>query len=72
MLKLNVKELMKKNNMSKYRLHQHIGMSYQNFSKMLNNETKSIRYDIIEMLCDVFNCTPDDLFVRVPDEKKDE
>ena len=71
MLKLNVKELMKKNNMSKYRLHQLVGMSYQNFSKMLNNETKSIKYDMIELLCDIFECTPNDLFVKVPDEAEE-
>lgn len=71
MIKLNVKELMKKNNMSKYRLHQMIGMSYQNFSKMINNETKSIKYEMIDTLCKIFECTPDELFVQVPDEDEE-
>ena len=39
-----------------------LGMSYQNFSKMVNNETKSIRYENIETLCLLLNCTPNDLF----------
>ena len=42
-------------------------MSYQNFSKMINNETKSIRYDNIEAMCVIFDCTPNDLF-EITDE----
>ena len=72
MLKLNAKALMKEKNISKYRLHQLIDMSYQNLSKMLNNETKSIKYEMIETLCDIFECTPDDLYVKVPDEAEEE
>ena len=39
-----------------------LGMSDQNFSKMINNETKSIRYENIETLCLLLNCTPNELF----------
>ena len=31
-------------------------------SKMINNETKSIRYENIETLCLLLNCTPNELF----------
>lgn len=37
-------------------------MSYQNFRKMINNETASIRYDNIEALYVIFSVTPGDLF----------
>ncbi len=62
MLKLNVKELLEKNGKTKYWLYKQMGMSYQNFSRMINNETKSIRYENIETLCLLFNCQPNDLF----------
>lgn len=62
MLKLRVKELLEKENKTKYWLYKQLGMSYQNFSKMINNETKSIRYENIETLCLIFNCTPNELF----------
>ncbi len=39
-----------------------MGMSYQNFMKMLNNQTKSIQYANIEALCVILECTPNDLF----------
>ncbi|HIZ11195.1 MAG TPA: helix-turn-helix transcriptional regulator [Candidatus Eubacterium faecavium] len=62
MIKLNVLELLRKNNKTKYWLYKQLGMSYQNFNKMVNNETKSIRYENIETMCRLFNCTPNDLF----------
>jgi putative transcriptional regulator len=37
-------------------------MSYQNFTKMINQETRSIRYENIEAICLLLNCTPNDLF----------
>ena len=62
MLKLRVLELLEKNGKTKYWLYKQLGMSYQNFSKMINNETQSIRYENIETLCLIFNCTPNELF----------
>lgn len=62
MIKLKAVELLEKNGKTKYWLYKQMGMSYQNFSKMINNQTKSIRYENIEALCDIFNCTPNDLF----------
>ena len=48
---------------TKYWLYKQLGMSYQNFSRMVNNETKSIRYENIETLCLLLECTPNDLFL---------
>ncbi len=62
MVKLRVAELLKENGMTKYALYKQLGMSYQNFNRMINNETKSIRYEMIETLCLIFNCEPNDLF----------
>ncbi len=62
MIRLRVLELLEKNGKTKYWLYKQLGMSYQNFSKMVNNETKSIRYENIETLCLLFNCTPNELF----------
>lgn len=62
MIKLDVLNLLEKNGKTKYWLYKQLGMSYQNFSKMINNETKSIRYENIETMCLLFNCTPNELF----------
>ncbi len=62
MIKLNVLTLLEKNGKTKYWLYKQLGMSYQNFSRMINNETKSIRYENIDTLCLLFDCTPNELF----------
>ena len=63
MLKLNVLELLEKQGKTKYWLYKQLGMSYQNFSRMIHNETKSIQYENIETLCLLLNCTPNELLV---------
>ncbi len=67
MVRLRALELLRESGRSKYWLYMQLGMSYQNFNRMVNNETKSIRYENIETLCQLFNCTPNDLF-EISDE----
>ena len=62
MIKLKVLELLDKKGKTKYWLYKQLGMSYHNFSRMINNQTKSIRYENIETLCLLFECTPNELF----------
>ena len=67
MIKLDVLRLLEEQGRTKYWLYKQLGKSYQNFSKMVNNETKSIRYENIETMCLLLNCTPNDLFVITED-----
>ena len=67
MVKLDVLRLLSERGHTKYWLYKQLGMSYQNFSRMVNNETKSIRYDNIEALCQLLECTPNELFVMTED-----
>ena len=67
MIKLDVLRLLKEQGKTKYWLYKQLGMSYQNFSKMVNNQTKSIRYENIETMCLLLNCTPNDLLVITED-----
>ena len=67
MIRLNVLKLLEEQGKTKYWLYKQLGMSYQNFSRMVNNETKSIRYENIETICLLLNCTPNDLFAITED-----
>ena len=67
MIKLDVLNLLEKKGKTKYWLYKQLGMSYQNFNKMVNNETKSIRYENIETHCLLLECTPNDLFIITED-----
>lgn len=62
MIKLDVLNLLEEKGRTKYWLYKQLGMSYQNFSRMIHNQTKSIRYDNIEALCQLLECTPNELF----------
>ena len=62
MIKLNVIPLLEKKGKTKYWLYKQLGMSYQNFKRMIENETKSIQIDRIETLCLLLDCTPNELF----------
>ena len=62
MVRLRVLELLEQQGRTKYWLYKQLGMSYQNFSRMVNNETKSIRYENIETMSLLLNCTPNELF----------
>ena len=67
MVKLNALALLEKKGKTKYWLYKQLGMSYQNFSRMINNETKAIRYENVETLCLLLDCTPNDLLIFVDD-----
>ena len=67
MIKLDVLRILEEQGKTKYWLYKQLGMSYQNFSKMVNNETKSIRYENIETMCLLLNCTLNDLFTITQD-----
>lgn len=62
MIRLRVLDILKSKGRTKYWLYNQMNMSYQNFSKMINNETKAIKYSNIELLCEILECTPSDIF----------
>ena len=62
MVKLKVLEILKKKGRTKYWLYNQMNMSYQNFNRMVSNETKAMKYENIELLCEILECTPNDLF----------
>lgn len=63
MIKLNILPLLEKQGKTRYWLYKQLGMSYQNFKRMIENETKSIQIERIETLCLLLDCTPNDLFL---------
>lgn len=67
MVRLRVLELLEREGKTRYWLYIQLGMSYKNFKKMVENETKSIRYERIDTLCHIFNCTPNDLLELTDD-----
>lgn len=61
MVKLNIEKLLKKNLKSRYWLGKEIGMSDNNLKRIINGQTTAIKFDTLEALCQVLECTPNDL-----------
>ena len=68
MIKLNVLAVLEKVGKSKYwlfnELNKYEPMSYTNFNNIVENKTKSIKYDNIDKFCKILDCEPNDLFKR--------
>ena len=64
MLELNILEILIKKEKTKYWLYKRMNMTYTNFNNIVTNKTKSIKYENIEKLCDILECTPNDLFIK--------
>lgn len=71
MIKLRVLEILHEQGHTKYWLYKQMNMSYQNFNKIVNNETSSIRFDNLEKLSRILNCSVGDLFEIIPSENDD-
>lgn len=66
MYKLNVINILKQQNKSKYWLFNQLNnikpISYTNFNNLVSNKTQSIKYSTLTNLCNILNCQPNDLF----------
>ncbi len=67
MVKLRILELLESQNHTKYWLFKQLDLSYQNFNRMVNNETSSIRFENLDKLSTILNCPVGDLFEKVED-----
>lgn len=70
MVRLRVAELLEERNLTKYWLWKRLGMSYDNYNKMIKNETHSIRYDIIDSMMKILDCPLEDLFEIIEEDEK--
>lgn len=68
MIIINIEELLKKNNKSKYWLKQKMNLTSRNINRIIDGETSSISFKYIEEFCYYLNCTPGDLFTYIRDE----
>lgn len=62
-MKLNIKEKLTEKNMSRYELAKRIGVTYPTITCIYNGESTSIKLEILESICHVLECTPNDILV---------
>ena len=59
-----IDEILKEKGKTRYWLYMQLGLSYQNFKKIVENETSAIKFENLKAICDILECTPNDLFVE--------
>ena len=69
MVKLRILEILEEQGHTKYWLFKQMDLSYQNFNRMVSNETRSIRFENLDALSRILKCPVGDLFVQTDDEQ---
>ena len=68
MFQLDIDTILKKKSKSRYWLFNELNsispMSYTNFYNMIDNRTKSIKYENLYKLCKILDCTPNDILIK--------
>ena len=70
MVRLRILEILKEQNHTKYWLFKQMDLSYQNFNRMVKNETRSIRFENLDTLSTILGCPVGDLFEKTEDNDK--
>mgnify|MGYP002674081288 CR=1 FL=1 len=68
MVRLRILEILEEQKHTKYWLYKQMDLSYQNFNRMITNETTSIKFENIEKLSKILQCPIGDLFEIINDE----
>ena len=59
-----IDEILKEKRKTRSWLYMQLGLSYQNFKKLIENQTSAIKFENLKALCDILECSPNDLFVE--------
>jgi putative transcriptional regulator len=61
MVTFKLKELLIKNNMSRYKLRQYTGLTYERVNQFYFGTAKALKIEEIEILCKTLNCNITDI-----------
>lgn len=69
MIRLRILEILEEQGHTKYWLYKQMDLSYQNFNRMVLNETTSIKFENLDKLSKILQCPVGDLFEVSDDEE---
>lgn len=62
-MRLNIKPKLDEKNMSRYELAKLVGITYPTVDNIYKGKSTSIKLDILESICKVLECTPNDILI---------
>ena len=60
-MRIKLREILDKKGITVYALSKKTGISQNNLSKLIKQETSSIKFDTLEIICQNLNITPNDI-----------
>ena len=63
MIKTNIQNLLNKKGKTRYWLVKEMQTTYKTVNKMCDNTLTGLQLETIEKLCDILECSPNDLFI---------
>lgn len=61
-MKIHIDDILNNKNKTRYWLAKKTDLNYASLVKLCENITTSIRFDTLEKICNILNCTPDEFF----------
>lgn len=61
---INIDNILKSKGKTRYWLSNQTGITYHAIKKLCDNDTNSIRFDMIEKLCEALECDPSDILKK--------
>ena len=63
MIKMNVQNILNEQHKTRYWLVKQMQTTYKTVNKICDNTLTGLQLETIEKLCEILNCTPNDLFL---------
>lgn len=62
-MKISIQDKLKEKGMSRYELAKRIGVTYPTIDSIYKGTSSSIKFDILENICNELDCTPNDILI---------
>lgn len=62
-MQISIQSKLKEIGMSRYELAKRIGVTYPTIDNIYKGTSTSIKLEILENICNVLNCTPNDILI---------
>jgi len=63
MVKLNIQNILDEKKKTRYWLVKKLESNYETVNRLCDNTSKRMYFETLEKLCEILECTPNDLFV---------
>lgn len=62
-MQVEIDKILKERNKTRYWLSKETGITYTNISNLANNKTSSIKFEVLESICEALECSPNDILI---------